>query len=64
MDIIVWSAATNDNASTRNSFPNGYILRLRREDNSLALIQIYMSDDKRQIIIFGMIDEAIICKKQ
>jgi hypothetical protein len=64
MDIIAWLATTNDDVSTRNSFPNGYNLRLRREDGSIASLQIHISDDKRQIIIFGMIDEAIICKKQ
>jgi len=64
MSIFTWSESINGDTATRNDFRNGYVLRLIRENNSVTSVQIYMSNDKNQIIIFGIIDDEIICKRQ
>jgi hypothetical protein len=51
MEIITWIESINAETTTRNDFPNGYILRAKREDDSIINIMIYISRNKSQIII-------------
>ena len=64
MDITTWLETINANTSTRNDFPNGYILKLRREDGSITSLQIYMANNNDQIIILGIFADAIIYRRQ
>jgi hypothetical protein len=50
VEIIGWTESVNDDAETKDDFPDGLILETKAENGHISSFVLYISGDKKQLI--------------